>query len=312
MAINKKLFTQADLNGTNQLVYTHNLNNQDLTPALFDDTGRQFNTADIFSYGDASGNNKDNIITLSLGGAISNTWKLLLTYQSSGESGSGRRAFELSENNDPDNAMRLLIGKADTPSVNITLSNFFTLLMSKLGFLKKALNLSDVENKAACLNNLGVYDKTTIDNALTGKASLYQNFSGSAIGSNNTAVYKGSATYHPAVMRDVRNLGDKTLLAGNVTSGGSVGNTYFRNTNLISTFTAAKLGGNGLYRITHNYGSTSYVVAGSTTGSSASTMYFGRVEKSSNFFDVNMGNDSSGDDTAFDFIMFGFNTYVAD
>lgn len=313
MAIAKRTFNQSDLNGSNQLVFTHNLNTQDIVPALKDNLGNLVNMADIFWHGNATRSNPDNVVTIDLSGyvAISGTWSLLLSYTSSGEAGGGRRAFELTENTDPEDTFRFIVGKQDTPSVNISFASLYTLLMTKLGFLKVDNDLSDLNNKDAARGNLGVFSQAEVLNLTGGKASLYQTGSGAVLGVNNTAVYKGSDNYNPAVMRDVRNVGGRMLLAGVITSTGGIGVTFYRNTDLIDTFEASKLG-TGLYRVTHNFGSYEYIVTGSTSGSAAAPMYFGRVEKNTTYFDISTGDDSSKNDSAFEFIMWGFNSYIPD
>lgn len=57
-----------------------------------------------------------------------------------------RKLFGLSENNTPDGDWEFAIGKSNTISKNITLTNFYALLMGKLGFLKVTNNLSDLAN----------------------------------------------------------------------------------------------------------------------------------------------------------------------
>lgn len=195
--INKKLFTNADLNGSYQLVYTHNLNTQDLIPTLFDGSSIQAITADNFALGDETGNNKDNIVTLSMNNPITGTWKLLLSYQSGAETTSGRRAFEFTTGT-PDDDSRLVYGKVATPSLNITFAGLYSLLLTKLGFLKKDENLNDLPDKSQARTNLGVYSTTAVDNAISDKASLYQSGSGAVLGVANTAVYTPTAQYHPA------------------------------------------------------------------------------------------------------------------
>lgn len=213
--INKKLFTNSDLNGSYQLVYTHNLNTQDLIPTLFDSSSIQAITADNFSLGDETGNNKDNIVTLSLNNPITGTWKLLLSYQSGAETTSGRRTFEFSTGT-PDDDSRLVYGKASTPSLNLTFSGLYALLLTKLGFLKKSENLADLPDKSQARTNLGVYDTVAVDNALGGKASLYQSGSGSVLGVANTAVYNPTAQYHPATKGYVDSI---VILSGTHTIG---------------------------------------------------------------------------------------------
>jgi len=201
--INKKIFTNADLNGAHQLVYTHNLNTQDLIPTLYDSAGIQTVTVDNFSLGDPDGNNKDNTVTLSMGGAISDTRKLLLSYQSTAESSSGRAAFELATDAEPVDAMRIIVGKAATPSVNMTFTQLFAHLMSKLGFLKLAENLNDLPDKAISRASLGVYSTAAVDNIASGKATLYQAASGAVLGVSNGAVYEPITDYNPATKRYV-------------------------------------------------------------------------------------------------------------
>ena len=212
--INKKLFTNADLNGSYQLVYTHNLNNQDVIPTLFDGASIQAITADNFALGDEVGNNKDNIVTLSLNNPITGTWKLLLSYQSGAETSAGRRAFELATGT-PSDDCRVVFGKAATPSLNITFTSLYALLLSKLGFLKLSENLNDIVDKSQARTNLGVYSTTAVDNAIADKATLYQTASGAVLGVANTTIYNPTSDYHPATKR----YADKGLVSGSTVIG---------------------------------------------------------------------------------------------
>src|SRR5512147_2482779 len=119
MAIAKRTFTNANLDGSYRLVWNHNLNTTDVIPTLYDNDLIQGITSDLFALGDATGADKPNNITLSMGGPITGTWTLLMNYVSAGESGAGRRAFELSTTATPTDDMRVIIGKEATPSLNM-------------------------------------------------------------------------------------------------------------------------------------------------------------------------------------------------
>ena len=96
-----------------------------------------------------------------------------------------RKLFGLSENNTPDGDWRVAIGKSNTISKNITLTNFYALLMGKLGFLKVTNNLSDLANPATARTNLGVYSKTEVDNKVGTGAVLLETGTGAVLGINN-------------------------------------------------------------------------------------------------------------------------------
>lgn len=225
--INKKTFTDADLDGNDFLVYTHNLNTEDIMPSLLDNNGKLCMLADLYSSGDGTDSNKPNICKVDMSGfaPLTGTWKLLLNYQGGSETTSGRRAFELSTGN-PDDDSRFVFGKASTPSLNTTLSSFYILLMSKLGFLKKDQNLLDLTNAAIARTNLGVYSKTAIDDALLQKASLYQSGSGAVLGVANTAVFTPTADYHPATKKYAdQGLASGVEHVGDLPGGGNLDKT---------------------------------------------------------------------------------------
>lgn len=281
--INKKLFTNAELNGSYQLVYTHNLNTQDVIPTLYDSVGLQTITADNFALGDETGNNKDNIVTLSLNNPITGTWKLLLSYQSGSETTSGRRAFEFGTGTPSDDS-RLVYGKAATPSLNITFASLYSLLLTKLGFLKLSENLNDLPDKSQARTNLGVYETVAVDNALAQKATLYQAASGAVLGVANTAVFKPSGNYHPATKLYTEDMAGKTLYDAT--------DTYIARgiTNLFDVGT-----GNARYRITlpHAMGTSNYIPIVKGLGNKSSNPWEDNIvvtpimnTRSTTYFDV--------------------------
>lgn len=180
----------------------HNLNTQELIPVLYDNTGRVAILADKFSIGYDDGSQKNNVVFVNFGQPIEGEWILMMYYQGPAERVSGRRAFELQETTPMDDE-RLIFGKAFSPACNITFANFFTLLLDKLGFLKKSENLNDILDKAQALTNLGAYSKTYVDNALGDKATLLQASSGAVLGVANTTIYEPTSPYHPATLKSI-------------------------------------------------------------------------------------------------------------
>lgn len=259
MALNVKTFTNSDLNGSYQLVYTHNLNTENVAPTLYDDNGIQLITSDNFALGDPDGNNKANIVTLQYTGAIAGTHKLLLTYQSAGETVSGRRVFELSEDT-PTDDFRIALGKAATPSINMTLTNFFALLLTKLGFLKTSSNLGDLTDSASARTNLGVYSTSQVDAALNPKATLYQSGSGAVLGVANSAIFNPTSNYHPATKKYTD---DTVLFYGKITSTDQATQTVTKLSGTL-TVTSTHLPEAGNFQITHNKGDRMYAVVGTT------------------------------------------------
>jgi hypothetical protein len=258
--INRKSFVAADLNVSNQLIYTHSLNTQSIVPTLWDDTGKLYPISDLLSLGDEAGADKANKVTLSLPDTIPGTWVLLLEYMSTSESTSGKKAFELSEDNAPDESNRIVFGKAATPAANMTFTNLFALLLTKLGFLKTAQNLNDLVDKAAARSNLGVYSTTAMDLALLTYAELLQVASGKVLGVANTAVFKPSASYHPSTKKYTD---DNLLYYGGMSSDFSItkiyGSTIFGSETTLIVCTGEYLGST-FVNIAHNYGSTKYYV----------------------------------------------------
>lgn len=294
MAIAKITYDDGDLNLSHQLVWEHNLNTEDVIPTLYDDNGIQQITSDNFALGDEGGNNKANTVTLTYPDVITGTHKLLLSYVSTAESTSGRRAFELSEAT-PSDDYKLIFGKALTPSINMTLTNFFALLLTKLGFLKTASNLGDLANTASARSNLGVYSSSEVDTALATKATLYQSGSGAVLGVANTAVYTPSSNYHPSTKKYVD---DKILFMGSVTAGGTV----TKMVGSITTITASYTGGEMV--LTHNYGSDAYVCL-AIRSEAAGTAGMVKVHREANTAQINFQTYLGANiNVPFDFIMF--------
>lgn len=134
-----------------------------------------------------------------------------------------RRLFEQTENANPALTKRLAFGKASEVTENITLTDFIAWLMTKLGFLKTANNLSDLANASTARDNLGVYSETEVDSLLSTKAELYPE-AGGALGSTNTTVFNPAANYHPATKKYVD---DKLLDTGWINCINSLSNPTF-------------------------------------------------------------------------------------
>lgn len=96
-----------------------------------------------------------------------------------------RELFTLPENNTPSNDWRIAIGKGLTAARNMTLTAFYALLESKLNFLKKSSNLSDIASPATARTNLGVYSKAEVDAKVGTGAELLQPGSGKVLGLAN-------------------------------------------------------------------------------------------------------------------------------
>lgn len=289
--IYRKTFTQADLDVDNVFVHTHSLNTESVLPTLYDNNGTMYPITDIFNLGDDAFADKPNKATLSFPDVIAGTWTLLLSYMSVAESTSGRRAFELAEAT-PTDDYRVILGKALTPSINMTLTNFFALLLTKLGFLKTAQNLNDLVDKNTARSNLGVYSTAQVDSALAGYAALYQVGSGTVLGVANTAIYTPSANYHPATKLYCDS---KYLFMGSVGLTGTV--TKLSGT--ISAITGAYA--DGQFTLTHNYNSLNYlafVVRNESAGDASQVKVF----RGTNTLKVNFNNGSNLAQE-FDFIM---------
>lgn len=301
--IYKKTFTSADLNASYQLELTHNLGTSDLIPSWKDENGIYRAIGDLVQIVD------DNNVILSCNGGIEGTHTLYLSYEAAGTTTSGRRLFELATVTDPAVTMRIPLGKSATPTVNITLTAMLAWLMSKLGFLKVASNLSDLSSAASARSNLSVYSQAQVDAAVALKATLYQAASGSVLGVNNTSVYNPVNNYNPATLRNVKNIGFKLLLAGNVASDGTAGDEPFRNSDVLLGSFSAERTETGSYKVTHNLGSTNYMVFPVSTGTTEDFVGVTKVYKYANYFIAHFGDDSSLNNAAFDFFMVQFNTY---
>lgn len=301
--IYKKTFTGADLNASYQLVLTHNLGTSDIIPSWKDENGIYRTIGDLVQIVD------DNNIMLSCNEAIAGTHTLYLSYNEAGTSTAGRRLFELSAVTDPVETMRLPLGKASTPAVNITLTAFLAWLMTKLGFLKVASNLSDLQSAASARSNLSVYSQKQVDDAVALKATLYQAASGSVLGVNNASVYNPVSNYNPATLRNVKNIGFKLLLAGSVAADGTAGLESFRNSNVLSGRFTAERTATGSYKVSHNLHNTDYMVFTVTTGTTQNAIGTTKIYKYADYFYQHSADDSSLNDAAFDFFIVQFNPY---
>jgi hypothetical protein len=305
MSIAKLLFTSTALDINFTLYYTHAKNTEDVMAKWFDENGIERPTADLFQIIDA------NTVALHCGEAITGTHKLLVYYETGGTSTSGKRLFEQSTTTDPALTLRLPLGKASTPASNITLTAFIAWLMTKLTFLKVSNNLSDLNSVASARSNLQVYSTTQVDTEIAKKATLYQAGSGAVIGVANTSIYNPTTNYHPAMYRNVKNIGHRSLLAGIVTSAGVWSATSFLNTDVLDLGDiASSKTGTGVYRITHNLGSTAYRVHAETLGTHSASIAC--IDKQANYFDVRVYDNDSYDDQDFEFEMYDFFTYTAD
>lgn len=305
--IHKKTFTNAELNGSHQLAYTHNLNTSDLVPAWKDNTGVYRVIGDLIQIVDA------NNILLSCNEVIAGTHTLYLQYDAAGETTTGRRLFELTTTDDPVTTLRIPLGKASTATVNMTLASMLAWLLTKLGFLKVASNLSDLASVAVARANLSVYSQAQVDALNALKASLYQAGSGSVLGVANTSIYNPTANYHPATLRNVKNLGMKLILAGYVSADGSWTTTLFLNTDVLDLGDiSSQRDSTGVYTITHNLGSTSYHIIANTMGTTGPGAKIGKLDRDTDDFTLNIYIGSTPYNSDFEFFMFQLETYTAD
>lgn len=305
--IHKKTFVNANLNASHQLEYAHNLGTQDIVPAWKDENGITRTIGDLFQVID------DNNIILSCNEVISGTHTLYISYDEAGVTASGRRLFELTTTTDPNTTLRLALGKAATPATNITLSALLAWLLTKLGFLKVTSNLSDLNDEAIARSNLNVYSQAQVDALIALKATLYQAGSGGVLGVANTSIFNPTTNYHPATLRNVKNSGIRLLCAAYVTSAGAWSSPKFLNTDQlnIGDLTSERLS-TGHYKITHNKGDTNYSVIGTAYGSAQMTVGTTKVNRQANYFEICCGDDSSSNDSDFEFYMFDFFTYTPD
>jgi hypothetical protein len=191
MAIITQTFTDADLNGSYQFEFEHNLAKAIVVPTWYDDSGIQLGTASIFQMID------NNNCTLNCNNPITGTHTLVLEYDLATPIITGRRLFELGATTEPNDTKRLAFGEAGTPSINFAWSDVKSLLFNSLNFLKKEKNLSDVDPAASRIS-LSVYSQGQVNDLLEPKAELYQPGSGAVLGVSNTAVYTPATPNNPA------------------------------------------------------------------------------------------------------------------
>lgn len=204
------------------------------------------------------------------------------------------RIFEQSES-DPELEGRIATGRAGHATINTTMTNFLIWLNARLNFLKKASNLSDLDDVPTARANLSVYSKSELDASLNLKAA------------KSNVIEKGTATsYTPTNAKDPVNKGYVDSLsmiplvwAGVPALGTSIDFQYGS-----KTVTAARPA-TGTYTITHNIGHTNYhviatpTVATDVTGTAkASQIYY-----ASNSFTITFANDVTSDDVDFRFII---------
>ncbi len=306
--IDARQFTAANLNGSFELEWPHMHNTENVICKWYDELGIERSTFDLIQVID------ENNIVLRCGEAITGTHRLVMEYQDAGAATAGRRLFELGTTADPSPTLRIPLGKASTPASNMTLSALLIWLMTKLGFLKVASNLSDLQSAAAARANLSVYSQSQVDSGLAGKASLYQAGSGAVLGINNTSIYNPVSAYQPATLRNVRNAGKRMLWAAACASDGTAGASFFLNSDVIDVGTTSMVKNSiGKYTIVHNLGHINYHVTGQAVGGiSGFNKNIGKILISANSFTIYIGDDSGLGDSNFEFELYDYFTYTQD
>ena len=99
-------------------------------------------------------------------------------------------------NNNPSDSEKIAMGTESTPATNITLANFYTLLMSKLGFFKISNLFSEIFGNSTAMNtartNLSVpsiADMQIADNLRALKTNVIEK--------DSTTSYTPTLPYHP-------------------------------------------------------------------------------------------------------------------
>jgi len=140
-----------------------------------------------------------------------------------------KKLFELNENTTPADSKRLAFGDASSGAENITLANFYTRLMNKLGFLKVANYFSEyLGNNSAQTTaqlNLNIYSKGEVDAAILGKANK-----SNVIEKDSTTAYTPTLGTHPV---------NKSYADGSIIFAGS---TIYHDDNIPHN-TITKIGG---------------------------------------------------------------------
>ena len=111
------------------------------------------------------------------------------------------RLFEQGGDVTPELDKRVAWGKVGEPTQNSSWGTIVNWLESVLGFLRKDANLSDLTNKTAARENLGVYSTGQVDTKL-GDRALRNN----VLEKNNTTPYTPTSSYHPATRKMVLDL----------------------------------------------------------------------------------------------------------
>ena len=201
------IFTNAMLNVDFQLIYTHAFSTSQLSVEWYDENGIKQSTDNVFQIID------DDTFVLNCNEAITGNNILLVFYDSETPAITGNRLFERDLITTVDNELRYVLGNQDSPTYNITHEQLVAVLFASLGFLKKASNLSDIDNPATALSNIGGVNLATLQANTLGKANLYGYGSaggGAALGVLNQQVFTPSLPYHPCTKSYAESLFNKT------------------------------------------------------------------------------------------------------
>lgn len=192
-------FTNDDLDTNYELIISHNKTTVNVLCAWIDENGVDRTVTDVFTIV-----NQDSI-KISCGSIVTGTQTVIICYDDI-LSVTGRKLFELAAMSSPfDLSYRIALGKPNTPSVNVALSNFLTWLTGILPFMKGENGLSDIPtNKiSTARSNLNVYSKTEVDAKVLTKLDAYAIGMGGGLGHLNTSVYTPTTSYNPATKKYV-------------------------------------------------------------------------------------------------------------
>lgn len=164
--------------------------------------------------------------------------------------------FGVPEDNNPDLTRKLAHGTETEEARSMTFAGLITWLTSRLPFFNTANNLSEA-NATAVRANLSVNSVAENTAALALKADK-----ANVIEKNSTAPYTPTLATHPVNVAYGKMKYGEIVVAGIVQETNGI---LTSNTIKGLSFTVEK-GGDGSYRVTHNYGAPNYVIATTLLG----------------------------------------------
>lgn len=187
-------FDNDDLDLDFKFTWQHNLGTESVVPLWIDADGSVRNSSEVFTIIDSD------TIEVSTGGSITGEHTLIVMYDNI-VALNGRKLFALSLITDPDEDMRVAIGKDGVLSSNMTLESLVDWITtnSQMLTIAKISNLS-AASKQSLRDSLQVYSKTQTNSSFS---RIFTGTVQGAILSNNTIPHTPSNKYNPITANHV-------------------------------------------------------------------------------------------------------------